>query len=379
VFGLPGPKARAMELRPLDFGGIFDRAIVLYVRNFVAFAGIVTATIVPVAIVQYFVLVGAQPQLDATLDVLQHPERLRTEHVPTLFDSPLMLAIAIASALFGYYMLAFAVGAVAAGVGRLYRGRPVEFRACYEAVLRRWSSIVAVVGIAVLVLIAAYVGAILIVAVPLFAVASVANSWFGSLVAVAVTGMVVTITFALLLVGVTSACAIDGTVVENCSAAASLQLTFARIFNRSEFGRALLCGFAVGAIATVSFAFVDTVAFLGLSRWPAAYVALDAFARIFVIPFLALVLATYYFDVRVRREGFDMETALQRGPEEPVYAPTAYLSGEERALIKRFLERRDSLTPQRRREIAAQLAAPARQRVPAELQRLEDEPLLERL
>lgn len=65
--------------------------------------------------------------------------------------------------------------------------------------------------------------------------------------------------------------------------------------------------------------------------------------------------------------------------DEPVYAPTTYLSGEERALIKRFLERRDALAADRRAELAAQLAARVRQRVPAELARLDDESLLERL
>jgi hypothetical protein len=37
------------------------------------------------------------------------------------------------------------------------------------------------------------------------------------------------------------------------------------------------------------------------------------------------------------------------------------------------------MTPARRRAIAAQLAAPVRPRVPVELQRLDDEALLERL
>ncbi|MGC9992578.1 MAG: RDD family protein [Candidatus Cybelea sp.] len=65
--------------------------------------------------------------------------------------------------------------------------------------------------------------------------------------------------------------------------------------------------------------------------------------------------------------------------EEPTYASTAYLAGEERALIKRFLERRDTLAPDRRKALAAHLAARVRARVPADLAGLEDEPLLERL
>jgi uncharacterized RDD family membrane protein YckC len=64
---------------------------------------------------------------------------------------------------------------------------------------------------------------------------------------------------------------------------------------------------------------------------------------------------------------------------EPVYAATAYATGEERGLVKRFLERRDELTPESRVEIAARLAQRLRPRLPAELQRLDDEALLERL
>ena len=41
VFASPGKKALAMELRPLGFGEIFDRAVTLYIRNFVPFAAIV--------------------------------------------------------------------------------------------------------------------------------------------------------------------------------------------------------------------------------------------------------------------------------------------------------------------------------------------------
>ncbi len=68
-----------------------------------------------------------------------------------------------------------------------------------------------------------------------------------------------------------------------------------------------------------------------------------------------------------------------RSEADPAYASTAYLSGEERALVKRFLERRDALNAERRSQLAAELAARVRGRVPAELARLSDEGLLERL
>lgn len=72
------------------------------------------------------------------------------------------------------------------------------------------------------------------------------------------------------------------------------------------------------------------------------------------------------------------QTLLARASE-PANASTIYLESEERALIKRFLERRDALTEERRRDLAAQIACRLRDRVPPELARLDDESLLERL
>jgi uncharacterized RDD family membrane protein YckC len=70
---------------------------------------------------------------------------------------------------------------------------------------------------------------------------------------------------------------------------------------------------------------------------------------------------------------------LRKTAAEPQNAPSLYLTADERALIKRFLERRDALSRERRTELAAQLAARVRDRAPADLQRLDDEQLLERL
>lgn len=365
----------------MDLGQIFERAIALYRRNFGALIAMAAASVVPVAIVQYLVLVREQPQIDATIDVLQHPEHMQTQHAATLLNSPLTLAVVLASALFGYYMLAIAVGAFAAAVMRLYSGASIGFADAYEAALRRWPAIVAIVGLAILALVAAYTCAVVLLAIPIVGAAAVATQLFSAAVAFAVTAMIFAISFALLCILVIGACAICTAVVEGTSATWAIRLTVGRVLNRAEFGRAMLCAFSVAAIALLASTVVDTASFMGFARWPAAYGALDAIQRIIVVPFLALVLAVYYFDVRLRYEGFDLdgERALAAAPDEPLYAPTAYLSGEERAVIKRFLERRDALTPQRRRDIAARLAEPVRPRVPVELQTLDDESLLERL
>ncbi len=81
----------------------------------------------------------------------------------------------------------------------------------------------------------------------------------------------------------------------------------------------------------------------------------------------------------VRDTALAVPLEVVRRRAEPVYAGTRFLSGEERAVVKRFLDRRDRLALESRRSIAARLAGRIRARVPADLQRLDDEALLERL
>ena len=81
----------------------------------------------------------------------------------------------------------------------------------------------------------------------------------------------------------------------------------------------------------------------------------------------------------IRESRMESPEQMLRDVAEPVYAATAYVSGEERALIRRFLERRTDLVAARRVGLAHQLAERVRPRVPADLQRLDDEDLLERL
>ncbi|HYL26721.1 MAG TPA: hypothetical protein VEW74_02740 [Candidatus Nitrosotalea sp.] len=366
-----------MELRPLDLSGMFQRALAIYAQNFAFFVALAAVVVAPVALVQFAVTQRIAPQLDSTLVLLQHPERFATAPLPAFV--PAALGAIAASALFGYVMLGFAVSAVAAAAGCIYRNEPAAVSRSYAVVLTHSFSILAVVMTAALALVAAYAVALGLVAIP-FAAASLSRSAVALMAPIALTGVLITVTFALLVLEVTTAGALCAVVIERSSALAAMRLSLLRFVNRREFGRALLCALSVGAIGLFASTLTDAGAMLGLTRWPVAYAASAAIERVVVVPFLALVLAVYYFDVRIRHEGYGLDgSQLVPDPDEPVYAATAYLAGPERAAIKRFLERRDSLAPKRRSEIAARLAAPARERVPPELARLDDESLLERL
>lgn len=305
-----------MELRPLGFGEIFDRAVTLYIRNFVPFAAIVMVLIVPLGFFQYVLDRGAQPSFDAILQAFEHPDRGAPPTVPSIFDSPLSIGVFVASLVVAYGLWPFAMNAVAVGVARLYRSRPVEFRACYEAVLHRWAAILGMIGIDFLVVLGWYFAAIVVIVfaaffIGIFAAAAPAIA-FGVGVTVGIVGMIVLLpTLAPLVVALSFS--MYSVVIEERPVIASLLLGFARVFNRAEFWRSVLFAIAAGAVmiggSAVLSIFSVAAAF---AHQPALETVIDSVSRAVVTPFGVVLLAVYYFDVRVRREGYDLEASLER-------------------------------------------------------------------
>jgi hypothetical protein len=372
-----------MELRPRNLVEMFDLAVSLYGRNFLVLVGIVAVTAVPLALLQYPVTRMEQPQLDAAMRLLEHPV-IAARQIPPAFNSPGALALSIVLTLLGYLVWAFCLGAIAEGVARIYVASTIEFAACWQAVLRRWLSIVAVLSLAVLAMVVCDATAVALVTIVVSLAVVIAPSSLPMMAIAAMLLVLLTATLAPALLAMPCVFGFYGCTLESLGAVAALRVSFSRIFSRAEFRRSVMCATAVGTLAFGCSAVLGVFAMLGLARWTAVYVALDAVARTLLVPFVGLVLVLYYFDVRIRHEGFDLESGLNCATVagvggEPVYAPTAYLSGPERVLVARFLERRNGFSASRRDALAARLAQPVRRRVPPELQGLDDESLLERL
>lgn len=305
-----------MELRPLGFGEIFDRAVTLYIRNFVPFVALVLVLIVPLAIVQYFYNRAAQPSFDYMIRVFSHPGTPPPEHMQTVFNSPSGIVTVGLLLTFGTLLWPFALNAVAVGVARLYRNRAVDFRSCYSIVLERWLPILGLIVVEFLMLVGGYILlAFLIVAVvfllTILAVASkLLSFWVGFIVGLGA-GLAAFVALIPLFVALTFA--MYAIVIEDCPIGESLSRGFRRVFNRSEFWRAFL--FAIAAFATVAcgtFIFnIVSIAALFFHQ-PMLQTVIDALGRAAVAPFGVVLMAIYYFDVRIRREGYDLETSLER-------------------------------------------------------------------
>jgi hypothetical protein len=305
--------APQMELRPLGFGEIFDRAITLYLRNFVPFFAIVLVLIVPDAVLQYVFDSSQATQLNDIIRVLAHPHAKSTFPLMA-FDRAQLITIGVNVVVF-YLLYPFVLNAVAVGVARLYRGYAVEFTACYATVIKRWTSILLLLLLEILVAIAWYVlfavslgFALAIALLMLRAFAPVGVIFVIGVVLLALAGLVVlAVTFIAL------SFAMYSVVLEELSPSEALRLGFVRVFSKEEFWRAALFALAATAVEFGASLVIGIFASIALLLHQVALeVVLKSLLNAAFMPFAIVLIAVYYFDVRIRREGFDLEAELDR-------------------------------------------------------------------
>jgi hypothetical protein len=316
VFPPHGKKRLPMELRPLGFGEIFDRAITLYIRNFVPLASIVLVLVVPSAVLTYLLDRAQQPQLDAFWRIIQDPGSRPPGPVPTMFASPGFLVSLFGLLVITYAVWPFALNAVAVGVARLYRNVPIGFVPCYEAALRRWSQTIGMILVEFLIFIAWYFAVVLLIVAIVFVVAALGTiapvGAFAFGIAAGLIGFLVLLpTAAPLFVALSFS--MYAIVIEDRAVMEALSLGFQRVFNRREFWRATLFAIAAGAAVIAGssmFSFLGLfAAFLHL---PSVEAIVQALGNAIIAPFGVVLMAVYYFDVRIRREAFDLEATLER-------------------------------------------------------------------
>jgi hypothetical protein len=306
-----------MELRPLGFGEIFDRAITLYLRNVLPFAAIVAVIVVPLAILQYLSDRSAMPQWDYLVKAMQHPGSASVGAVPasTLLSSPQSIAVLLAILAITWLLWPFALNACAVGVAQIYRGLPVDFSVCYKAAFRRWPSVLGLLAIEAAIFIGWYIAFVLaLVATTLLTVAMARALPLAGIVG----GLLVVAVFVLGLLVlaplfIALSFAMNAIVIEERPVFEAIGLGFSRIFNKKEVWRSLAFALSAGAIFVGASTVAGVLSIVGvIFHWVALEVFVTSLFRAAIAPFSIVLLAVYYFDVRIRREGLDLESDLER-------------------------------------------------------------------
>jgi hypothetical protein len=264
----------ALDLRPLSLGELLDRTFFLYRRNFLVFAGI---SALPYALLLILVLV---PFLFMIL--------ARPGHVPAGFQlAGLITAVifVVAAIIVGIVAFLYSAGATVFAVSEIYSGRKATIRQSFRLVRGKAGTIFGVGILSMLILIAGFIALI-------------------------IPGL-----YLLCRVPVATAAAS----IEDLGPADGIQRSFA--LTQGFAGRAaMIYGLAFALSYGVSFMIqMPFFVLIALSAknpqlavlWTMLMQAGSLLGSLLVAPVHTIGFALYYYDLRVRKEAFDLQMMMQ--------------------------------------------------------------------
>ena len=314
------------SLRPLGVGEVLDRAVALSVRFFVPLALIYVVFAVPLAFVQFFAyrdLFRAIGEISSAIQVQAAGGRR--------FDPNALAHITHASGPNGWsaatFVLVFLVaplpvGALIEAASAYYVGRSVTFGSAYRVGLARWLPLVGVNLLYLAAGIALYVAVVVVIFVFALGIAFIAHASRLAGIALGVPlGLAVALATIVFVIAVILALQTSyfTCVIERESVVRSFSRGLSRVFNRAGFRRTSLFAaayFAIGlGVALVGLA--GQAILVALTRSPGVAAAYDALLRVVGVVFTTVFVAIFYFDLRVRNEGYDLQLAAEAAQTRP--------------------------------------------------------------
>lgn len=323
--------ASAPRLRPMSVGDMFDAAFKLYRQHFLTFVGVVALTQVPMAIVQFFLqYVVAR---NATLDVLRfsaRPTVVRPGQNPfEVFPVNSLLifyGVIFGVAVFqGLIVQSLVTGALAHAISRSYLGKPISILGAYSFGWRRYLSLVASAFVLMLIGAAMFLvfggcafGGVFVLARAFSGRASSIGALLGVLVAL---GLLVLLIPAMLFFFIRFILTTQAIVLEGQGPLAGLGRSWRLI--SSSFWRALGIFVLVLVLTYLISVIPSLVLVFGLNllsggtatdmlRNQALGSLVAQIGLILGLPLLFSIYTLLYYDLRVRKEGYDLELMAQQ-------------------------------------------------------------------
>jgi hypothetical protein len=304
-------------LRPLGLGEVLDRAVTLCVKQFLPFAMVYLVYAVPLAVVSYFASQDLAHVLATVADAAKRQPGdpsavLRALQPAQSLNGPTVLLFAV-SFLVGPLAIAALTDAVAAS----YLGRAPTFASAYRVGLGRWLPMIVINVLYLAAGVVVYLVTIVALVLLMFGLFAISVALHGVGIAISVmVGIAATIAGIAFAIVVTLALQVSyfTCVVEGASAWRAFVVGLRRIFARVGIKRALLVGVAYLAIV-VGIGIVSLIGqsvLVGLLRSTVAGTVYATLVRVATAAFTTAFVGIFYFDLRVREEGFDLELAAER-------------------------------------------------------------------
>jgi hypothetical protein len=321
------------NLRPLTLGEILDRTAQLYRTNFLLFAGI-SSVYAGVLLVMGLLQIG----LAELLRVLHMTQRLQWLTWTTTAVAMIVM----------FLFLGTVMAAISRAVAWVHLGKPATIRGAYLSIMPRLGSYLwlmtityVVVFLPMTLLYGGYLGTMAFY-VKGFGSDPAAQQAAMSNPQTTIVVIVATLVFILLfipfgvyttLMGLRYSLAVPASVVEGIKARQAIRRSID--LAKGSWGRIFLLVLLIGVIKTglvmITQVFVFVAAFKHPGQMPGPGIlalsqVIAFFTNTVLGPILAMGLTLFYYDQRIRKEGFDIEWMMQAAgmtPPEPVAAPPA--------------------------------------------------------
>ena len=306
-----------IDLRPLPLGELLDRAFHLYFKHFVLFVALLAVVMVPYALVAYF---QSRDALDAMLSIFTQATQSPGSSQPSPDQLQKLSQLNGVNGWFGLQMaitflaLPLANAAVVVAMSRLYLGLPAGFADSYRAAAQRWLAVLILVILWVVVFVLGVLGFAVLAGIIAAAIGLVSVGLHGSTLAgLLLAVLLIAVTFALIALGVmlylTVALSFVAVVVERIDPVKAFSSAFRRVFAPGQTWRSVALALSLFliqlAVTAVGYGIGGLLSYFLKS--PALYIVFLSLISLVYAPFALLAIGVFYYDVRMRREGFDLQ------------------------------------------------------------------------
>jgi hypothetical protein len=297
------------ELRPSSLGEILDRTAQMYRSNFLLYFGIAAVSHAAVLV------------LKLLADLLIYS---RT-HTNTVQYNRITLSAEVSTGLFSILPIAIAMAAVMHAVARNYLGDTCTIREAYTSVGRRWYRyILILLAMDTYVMLPFGAVAILMVATSALLPAGMARAL---IIGLAVFGVFAGIFIAAWLL-LRWALSIPAAVMEDLKVHRALKRS--RVLTKGSIGRIFVMLLLVLAVMMVIQYAIQIPMFIllwkskGVLTLTAQIVASFGtfLSGSFVLPIYSIALTLFYYDQRIRKEGYDVEWLIEQAAMSPESHPS---------------------------------------------------------
>lgn len=374
----------ANEGRAQTLGDLLDRTLTLFGRSWRPLLAVLAVVAVPVAVLQY----AAEPSMAHFFDIMGRavalPPSATAERARLAGELSRSLPQAgwTAPYLFLAELTLFPLAQTAAFAcaGAALAGGTPSVAGAYRAALPRWGAqmVVLIAFVVMACLLVVPFGIAVLVAAAIAYFFSALSSGLGGLAAVLLVGAIGATAVAAASAGYFAWLLASASVAgEDGSPRRAIESALRRVFDPALRGRTLVVApvlLGVNWLATLTIVSLGSVV-ANVAHADALFVAIPALVALAIDGVRIVFVQVYLADVRYRREGGDLLAAAAGLPAGA--ADDGDVGSAAYALIDAFLERRETLSPAARAEIAARIAAVVRPRLRASFHYLDDVALLE--